>query len=437
MALAICRACPKVNLMSVFRAAALIAVFLLPAEVRCEPIDGLSFSKANMPPADECDTPVRNDLAVVACTKEINSGIWKGLNLAVKYFNRGNAYRQKGDNDRAIADYTQAIAIDPKMANSYYNRGGLYRERGDNDRAIVDYTQAIGIYPKDADFYYNRGNAYLQKGDNDRAIVDYTQTIALDPKFARAYSSRGNAHRNKGDHDLALADYTQAIGIDPKNTLAYYNRANEYLKKGDNDRALADYTLAIGIDPKFVAVYYNRGNAYRQKGHNDRAIADFTQAIDINPKSAFAYRGRGLSYLYSGSPDKALADLAQANALMPKDAYTAVWLDIVSQRNSLPSRRLTQTSSQIDMTVWPAPIIRLFMGQATLAAVQTSADDPDAAKKKGQICELNFYAGELSLLKKANDEAISFFRLASSACPHSFIEWGAANAELKALGIVP
>ena len=89
------------------------------------------------------------------------------------------------------------------------------------------------------------------------------------------------------------------------------------------------------------------------------------------------------------------------------------------------------------MTVWPAPVIRLFTDQMTPAAVLAAADDPDAAKKVGRICEANFYSGELSLTKGAKDEAIRLFRLAASGCPHGFNEWDAANAELKTLGATP
>jgi lipoprotein NlpI len=114
----------------------------------------------------------------------------------------------------------------------------------------------------------------------------------------------------------------------------------------------------------------------------------------------------------------------------------ALWADIVGQRNKLPSR-LAQTSSGIDMTVWPAPVIKLFLNQMTPAAVLAAADDPDATRKMGQICEANFYSGELSLTKGLKDEATRLFRLAASDCPHGFNEWDAANAELKALGAVP
>jgi lipoprotein NlpI len=209
-----------------------------------------------------------------------------------------------------------------------------------------------------------------------------------------------------------------------------------YRAKGDNERAIADYNEAIKLDPKSTRAFVGRGAAYQGKGDNDRAIADYNEAVRLDPKSATAYFARGRSYFYAGSVEKALADFSQASAQAPKDAYMALWADILGQRNKLPSR-LAQTSSQIDMTVWPAPVIKLFMNQMTPAAVLAAADDPDPAKKQGQICEANFYSGELALTKGLKDEAARFFRLAASDCPYGFTERDAANAELKALGAAP
>jgi len=140
--------------------------------------------------------------------------------------------------------------------------------------------------------------------------------------------------------------------------------------------------------------------------------------------------------LYAGALARALADLNQANALDPKNAYAALWADIVGRRNDLPSR-LTQTSSKVDMTQWPAPVIGLFLGQTTTAGLLAAADDQDASKKKGRVCEANFYSGQLSLMKGTKDEAARLFRLAANDCPRGYIEWTAASAELKALGAAP
>jgi lipoprotein NlpI len=98
---------------------------------------------------------------------------------------------------------------------------------------------------------------------------------------------------------------------------------------------------------------------------------------------------------------------------------------------------LPQAISQIDMTKWPAPVIRLFLGQTTSAAVLAAADDPDANTKRGQVCEANFYSGEFALQRGVKEEAARLFHLAAADCPRDFVERPAAYAELRALGVSP
>ena len=251
-----------------------------------------------------------------------------------------------------------------------------------------------------------------------------------------ASSIGGNAYGNVNDPDRAIADYSEAIRLDPKYALAYNNRGFAYFGKKDYDRAIADYNEAIRLEPKSTRSYSNRANAYRAKGDVEHAIADYSELIAISPKNSYSYRTRGLAYLYTGALPKALADISQASDLNPKDAYHAVWLDIIGQRNKVPSR-LAQAIPQLDMTVWPAPVVRMFLGQLTPAAVLAAADNADAKTKSDQVCEANFYGGELALRQNAKDEAIRQFKLAVSDCPHSFLEWDAANGELKTLGVTP
>jgi tetratricopeptide (TPR) repeat protein len=73
----------------------------------------------------------------------------------------------------------QAIRLNPKYAAPYYNRGIAWSDKGDLDRAIADYDQAIRLNPKHEHAYVNRGVAWSDKGDLDRAIADYTEAIQL------------------------------------------------------------------------------------------------------------------------------------------------------------------------------------------------------------------------------------------------------------------
>src|SRR6516162_1906708 len=122
------------------------------------------------------------DAQIAACTRQIGSERWHGHDLAVEHYNRGIARKAKGDLDRAIADYNQAIRLDPQDADPHYGRGVAWSEKGDLDRTIADYDEAIRLDPKHERAYYNRGVAWSAKGDLDRAIADYDETIRLDPK---------------------------------------------------------------------------------------------------------------------------------------------------------------------------------------------------------------------------------------------------------------
>jgi lipoprotein NlpI len=376
------------------------------------------------------------DQRINGCASIIQSGQETPRKLAIAYYSRGLAYYDKGDDDRAIAEYNEAIRLDPKLAPAYSNRGLAYDHKGDLGRAEADYNEAIRLDPKYAQAYFHRGNAYYQKGDDDRAVADYSEAIRLDPKYAYAYNNRGTAYDRQGDHDRAIADYSEAIRLAPIFAQAYSSRGLAYYQKGDFDRAIADYGEAIRLDPKYIYAYNNRGNAYLHKHDESRAIADYSEAIRLDPKYAQAYFNRGVANLYADRLPNALADLVQSSELNPKYAYTALWLHIVDTRSNLPSQ-LAEAAKQIDMTKWPAPIIRLFLNQTTTQALFTTADDTDVKTKQRKTCEVNFYSAELALQRRAKDEAARLFRLAATECPKSFTEQAAALAELKALAASP
>ena len=109
--------------------------------------------------AADCDTPRDPEATIVDCTQSINSGKWKGRDQAANYTNRGNGYRDKNDLDHAIADFNEAIRLDPKLAMAFLGRGIAFSDKGDNDRAIADLTEAIRLDPKSAMAFDNRGSA--------------------------------------------------------------------------------------------------------------------------------------------------------------------------------------------------------------------------------------------------------------------------------------
>jgi tetratricopeptide (TPR) repeat protein len=141
------------------------------------------------------------DVAIAACTRAINSGEGRP---SINYNFRGVAYYRKGDTDRAIADFTEAIRLDPKNATTHNKRGVAYHRKGDMDRAIADFTEAIRLDPKLAYAYNGRGDAYREKGDTDRAIADFNEAMRIDPKNVSAYKACHVHHRKELSRAPAL-----------------------------------------------------------------------------------------------------------------------------------------------------------------------------------------------------------------------------------------
>jgi len=98
-----------------------------------------------------CNNPDGNvapDLVISGCTAHIQTGVLDAQNLAIVYFNRGNGYFDKRDYAHAIADYSEAIRLNPRYANAYFNRALAYDELGDHVRAEAD--RAIASRPAPA-----------------------------------------------------------------------------------------------------------------------------------------------------------------------------------------------------------------------------------------------------------------------------------------------
>jgi len=197
------------------------------------------------------------------------------------YYSRGQVKEKQGDLTGAVADYTRAIALDPKKAEDYYSRGQVKRNQGDLTGAIADFSQAIELDPHKTNYFSKRGEVKFRQNDFDGAISDYTQAIAIDPSAARLYTGRGEVKEKKGDIDGAVADYSQAISIDPQDGYAFAYRGRVKAVQGDWDGAIADCDKALEWDAALAVAYYNRGLAKDKKGDHEGAVADYNQAISF------------------------------------------------------------------------------------------------------------------------------------------------------------
>jgi lipoprotein NlpI len=193
---------------------------------------------------------------------------------------------------------------------------------------------------------------------------------------------------------------------------------------------MPDLTRMVRLEAKDPDAHHGRGA--KEQSDLYQTIVYYNDAIRRDPRDDDAYFHRGLAKLYAGAVPAALADFSQASRLDPDYAYYALWIDIIDKRRNAAGS-LAQAAARFNMTKWPAPVVRLFLGETTPDAVLAAAADPDPVTRRGQLCEANFYAGQFALQRGATQDAARLFRLAAADCPHEFIEGPAANAELAAL----
>ena len=148
-------------------------------------------------------------------------------------------------------DFRRVIEQKPDFAPAFYSLGNALRNKGDLDGAVASYSEAILKDPKDARAYVGRGDALLLKknqepGDLDAALKDFNEAIRLDPNNSGAYLSRVKARRySAGSGDL-IKDLSEVIRLDPRNADAYlmrgevegvWRRGHQGFQRGDQARS--------------------------------------------------------------------------------------------------------------------------------------------------------------------------------------------------------
>jgi len=211
--------------------------------------------------------------------------------------------------------FTDVISKYPKVAVSYNNMGRYFRELNQYDKAIANYSKSLEMDPKGYLSYSNRGKAFFDTGKPDEALADLNKCLELKPDFAEALNNRGAVLASKNRLKEALIDLDKAIRLDPLNANAYSNRALTYYYMNDYSKATLDISKYLQIKPNDADMLNLRGLCYSQMKRNDEALSDFNQSIELKPTMGIFYQNRSFFYNSLGNKGHALEDILRAQEL--------------------------------------------------------------------------------------------------------------------------
>ena len=282
----------------------------------------------------------------------LNSSRFQGNTRKQEHCKGGHVLLDDEQYDAAVAEFKEAINIDPIFTEAHCSLGRAYLGQGNLEAAENTAKKALRLednyYPPAGELlkaikqaHCDRGDAYLSQGklkaaenaakEALRLESNYPSAHALLEQIKQAYYDRGLAHLNSKQYDEAITQFREAINIAPIFKEAYCGLGRAYYKQGDLKAAENAVKKALKSNTGYQAAYellkeiqqayfYMRGVANLDRGDYDYAIVNLTKAIELNPNSAQAYYKRAYAHYAKNDYDRAITDYTKVIELNPNSA---------------------------------------------------------------------------------------------------------------------
>jgi tetratricopeptide (TPR) repeat protein len=180
------------------------------------------------------------------------------------------------------------------------------------DRAIADYTEVLRLDPKDGQAYCERGETYLSADRFNLALKDFDSALKLNPNDAQARTGLAWALFGKNDLSAGSDELKLALQRDSKAQHVHSLHGAFLIKQGHLPEALAAYAEAIRLEPNYYGAYVDRGLILMEQREFQRALDDFSKAIEINPYAPRGYENLARACYELGQWKKALAEMTRS-----------------------------------------------------------------------------------------------------------------------------
>lgn len=178
-----------------------------------------------------------------------------------------------------------------RCGEAHSHLGFALERRGNVPEAIAQYEQALRLNPDLAEVHRMLGNHLLESDRVPEAITHYEQTIRLDPDWAEAHNNLGTALMQMGKLPEAAEHFKQALRIIPDLAEAHNNLAVALMQMGKLPEALEHFEQALRSRPDDAETHYDLGRALEEAGSVQEATVHYEEALRLKPDLAEAKNG--------------------------------------------------------------------------------------------------------------------------------------------------
>ena len=236
-------------------------------------------------------------------------------------------WRQSAPYADARTLYERTLEKNPDSWMAHNNLGNLVLQKGEVDRALAEFRAALAIRPDYAEAHNNLGNTLFQQGHLDEAFPHLQRALEIKPAFPDADNNLGNALMQMGRVDEAIDRYQNALQANPNLALAHSGLGVALAQKGRMEEARGHFVRAAEIQPDSVDAHFNLANLCLQTGRVEETVHHLQRVLEIRPGMPVAQNM--LAWILATWPDAAIRNGPKALALAEELARTSAGRDAV------------------------------------------------------------------------------------------------------------
>jgi tetratricopeptide (TPR) repeat protein len=188
------------------------------------------------------------------------------------------SYRNSQDAGRSRDAFVELGSRYPDSAFLHKLMGVAHEWQGDETEAIAEFRQALRVNPRMPEMAFAIGYIYFKRKEYEDARAWLGKELALDPCHSKSHYYLGEIEFALEKQDEAVARYRKAMQCDPKYGDPYVRLGMALEKKGEIEQAMKLYREAVRLMPEDMRAHYKLGLALRRSGHHDEARAELAIA---------------------------------------------------------------------------------------------------------------------------------------------------------------